>query len=72
MKPESEFNELKPHLKSLRKPVSIERRLESWNVEYDFKRKQPYLSRGSNSLISASDFTDRMRLLLTFYEKFIY
>jgi len=40
--------------------VSIERWLESWNIEYNFKWNQPYLSRvsklsrGSNSLNSAS------------------
>ena len=27
------------------KPVSIERRLKSWNIEYNFKWNQPYLSR---------------------------
>ena len=43
------------------KPVSIERRLKSWNIEYNFKWNQPYLSRGlilswgSNTLNSASD-----------------
>ena len=42
------------------KPISIERRLKSWNIEYNFKCNQPYLSRtlnlscGSNSLNSAS------------------
>ena len=42
------------------KSVSIEHRLKSWNIEYNFKRNQPYLSRGlnlsrrSNSLNSAS------------------
>ena len=44
-----------------KKPVLIERRLKSWNIEYNFKWNQPYLirvlnlSRGSNSLNSASD-----------------
>ena len=32
------------------KPVSIERPLKSWNIEYNFKWNQPYLSGGSNSL----------------------
>ena len=42
------------------KPVSIEHRLKSWNIEYNFKWNQPYLSRvsnlsrSSNSLNSAS------------------
>ena len=41
-------------------PVLIERRLQSWNVKYNFKWNQPYLSRvsnissGSNCLSSAS------------------
>jgi len=43
-----------------RKPVTVERRLKSWNIELNFKWNQPYLSwasnlsRGSNSLNSAS------------------
>ena len=28
-------------------PVLIERRLKSWNIEYNFYLKQPYLSRVS-------------------------
>ena len=36
------------------KPVSIERRLKSWNIKYIFKWNQPYLSHDSNSLNSAS------------------
>ena len=42
------------------KPVWIERRLKSWNIEYNFKWNQAYLSRisnfnrGSNSLNPAS------------------
>ena len=36
------------------KPVSIERQLKSWKIEYNFKWNQPYLIRGSNSLNSAS------------------
>jgi len=36
------------------KPVLIERRLRSWTIEYNIKWNQPYLSRGSNSLNSAS------------------
>ena len=35
------------------KPVLTERLLKSLNNECDFKRNQPYLSRGSNSLNSA-------------------
>ena len=48
------------HVLNPPKTGSIERRLKSWNYEYDFKRNQPYLSRGfnlsrgSNSLNSAS------------------
>ena len=33
---------------NLQKPVSFERRLRSWNIEYNFKWNQPYLSRVSN------------------------
>ena len=33
---------------NLQKPVSFERRLKSWNIEYNFKWNQPYLSRVSN------------------------
>ena len=51
----SEFNEFLAASKIRQKPVSIERRLKSWNIEYDFKWNQPYLRRGSNSLNSASD-----------------
>ena len=46
------------------KPFSIERRLKSYNNEYDFKWNQPYLSRGlhlscgSSSLNSASGGLD--------------
>ena len=36
-----------------KKQVLIERRLKSFNIEYNFKWNQPYLSRGSNSLNSA-------------------
>ena len=41
---ESEFNELEPRFKSSKNPISIERRLKSWNIEYDFKWNQTYLS----------------------------
>ena len=50
----SEFNKLKPRLKFPQKPVSIERRLKSWKIVYNFKWNEPYLSRGSNSLNSVS------------------
>ena len=56
----TEFNEFKPRLRILQKQVSIERRLKSWKIEYNFKWSQPYLSRSlnlnrdSNSLNSAS------------------
>ena len=56
----SKFNEFKPRLKKL---VSIERWLKSRKIEYNFKKNQPYLSRGlnlshdSNSLNSASDIS---------------
>ena len=43
--PVSEFNEFETSLKSAKNSVSIERRLESWNTEYNFKWNQPYLSR---------------------------
>ena len=46
----SELNEFKPRLKSLKKPVSIERRLKSWKIESNFKWNQPYLSPGSWTL----------------------
>ena len=58
---ESEVHEFEPRLKSAKKTVSIKRRLKSWNIEYNFKWNQLYLSRvsnlsrGSNSLNSASD-----------------
>jgi len=42
----SEINEFEPRLKSPKKPVSIEPRLKSWNIEYNFKWNQPYLSSG--------------------------
>ena len=48
------------------KPVSIERRFKSWNIEYNFTWNQPYLSqvlnlsRESNSLNSASDYARKM------------
>ena len=38
------------------KPVSFERQLKSWKIEYNSKWNQSYLSRGSNSLNSASDY----------------
>ena len=37
------------------KTGSIERRIKSWNIEYDFMSNQPYLSRGSNFFNSASE-----------------
>ena len=70
-----EFNELEPSLKSAKKSVSIERRLKYWNIEYNFKRNQPYLirvsnfSRGSNSLNSVSGIILRMKRLLEDYIK---
>ena len=51
---ESEFNEFEPPTQNRQRPVSIERRLKSWNIKYNFKWNQPYLSRVSNSLNSAS------------------
>ena len=44
----SEFNEFEPRLKSTQNLISIERRLKSWNIEYNFKWNQPCLSRVSN------------------------
>ena len=46
--PLSEFNEFNPRLRQ--KPVSIKRRLKSWNIEYNFKWNQPYLSGGLKAL----------------------
>ena len=46
---EFELNEFESCLKNHhQKPVSIERRLKFWNIEYYFKWNQPYLSRVSN------------------------
>ena len=42
MRPESEFNEFQIR----QKPVLSERRLQSWNIEYNFKWIQP----GSNHI----------------------
>ena len=62
----SEFNEFKPRLKS-QKPVSIERQLKSWKIEYNFKGNQPNLSpglnlsRGLNSLNPASVLLNEMK-----------
>ena len=53
----SEFNEFKPRLKSARTRFSIERRLKSWNIEYNFKWNQPYLSRRLN-LSRGSNYLD--------------
>ena len=53
------------------KPVSIERRLKSLNIEYDFKWNQTYLSRslnlrrGSNSFNSASVLLNYVHCLYT-------
>ena len=46
-RPESEFNEFEPSLKSALKPFSIERRLKSGNIEHN-KCIQSYFSRVSN------------------------
>ena len=35
--PEFEFNEFEQVFLIRQKPVSIERRLKSWNIEYNFK-----------------------------------
>ena len=54
-------------------PVSIERRLKSWNIEYNFKWNHPYLSRvsnlsrGLNSLNSASRIVTRHLVVYTIY-----
>ena len=59
IKPESEFhefNEINEESQIRQKSGWIERRLWSWNMGYNFKRNQPYLSlvsnlnRGSNGL----------------------
>ena len=55
LQPLFEFNEFKPRLKSPKNRFLNERRLKSWKIEYNFKWNQPYLSRGSNSLNSASE-----------------
>ena len=44
-----------------RKPVSIERRLKSWNIDYDFKWNQPYLSHGLNLSRGFFKFDLRLR-----------
>ena len=50
------------HVSNSQKPVLIERRLKSWQISYNFKWNQSYLtpglnlSRGSNSLNLASVF----------------
>ena len=43
-----EYNEFEPRLKSAKKTVSIERRVKSWNIKYNFEWNHPYLSRVSN------------------------
>ena len=46
---ESEFNDFERAASQiLEKLISIERRLKSCNIEYNFKWNQPYLSRISN------------------------
>ena len=94
MSPESEFNEFKPRLKSPKKPVSIQRRLKPWKIKYNFKWNQLYLSRGlnlsrgSNSLNSASEcinskfgkhkflyfttFVDNFYMLINWFMLFMY
>ena len=57
---ESEFNEFESRRKSPKN------RFQSKKIEYNFKWNQPYLSRGSNSLNSASD------LLITFNVSHLY
>ena len=65
----SEFNEIKPHLKSPKKPVLVERRLKSWKFLYKCKWNQKNLNRGldlnrrSNSLNSASDLPYLYKLI---------
>jgi len=63
VKTEMEFKEFEPRFKSAKirqNPVWIKRRHKSWNIWYNFKWNQPYLSRGlnlnrrSNSLNSAT------------------
>ena len=41
---ESKFNEFEPRLESAKKLVSIERRLKSWNIDYNLKWNQLCLS----------------------------
>ena len=77
IKSEFEFNEFEPRLKSAKKLVSIERRFKSWNIKHNLKWNQPYLScvsnlsRGSNSLISASLWQFRKILNIHFLIKIL-
>ena len=54
------------------KPVSIERGPKSWKIEYNFKRNQPYLSRVSNSLNSASGRPLSRKLHITYFALYIF
>ena len=55
-----EFKEFEPRFKSAKTRFKFKGRLKSWNIWYNFKLNQPYLSRGlnlnrrSNSLNSAT------------------
>ena len=70
-----------------KKWVSIKSPLKSWTIEYNFKKNQPYLSpglnlsRGSNSLNSASEFKKdcewiniklAVALINNFYKRFVF
>ena len=63
--PVSEFNEFKPRLKSLKNRVHLSASLNPWKIKYNVKWNQPNLSlglnlsRGSNSLNSASGWSDK-------------
>ena len=53
-RPLSEFNEFRTRLKSPKNRFQLSAVLNLKKIEYNFKWSQPYLSRGSNSLNSAS------------------
>ena len=51
----SEFNKFEPRLKSAKNRFLYSTGMKSWNIKYNFKWNQPYLSRVTNSLNSASE-----------------
>ena len=63
VEPESRLNEFESRLKSVKSSFYWAPRLKSWNIKYNFRWNQPYLSHvsnlslGSNSLTLASIYT---------------